>query len=369
MWSGEGECENSRQVMACPMEGRARRRRPPSQLEAAPRAGGARPPFQPEAVPRAGGCGAEAPPSGDPVLRFGRGEFLDFIPPVEKVWDDLPPYLEGYSPDHVAAIMSLPKCPSFDSGENLEDLSDFELDSTGFRRSEQCADIASDGEAGSERCETDDEVVSEDEETESEGEEVENDSEAEITKVSARPSVVVVLGVDWRRPGVPGYCIPHCRMVDIVLATADPPAECFTVYTSYLDNGFSIPPHPLLFKGWKHRLLELGLPLTLESFHALWTVRRMVEVSVSSDDGRYFYFTPQKAFRFLEGFVFSKGPWKEIFFFIRDDGWGLASEWSSSPIKITHLFARRVLFHSFYLGFADYVQIVDVTSSRPGLHA
>ncbi|XP_020549117.1 uncharacterized protein LOC105160179 [Sesamum indicum] len=285
--------------------------------------------------------------------------------------------------------MSLPKCPSFDSGENLEDLSDFELESTDFRRSDQCDDIASEGAPGSERCEIDDDVVSEDEETESEGEEVESDSEAEITQVSARRSVVMALGVDGRRSGAAGRRVPRCRTVDIGACDSvltreqlaglrvtyrvpsahkfilpsrgrrirDPPAGCFTVYTAYFDNGFSIPPHPLLvkvirsygvcisqltpnsfmcFEGWRRRLLELGLPITLESFHAVWTVRRVAEVSDSSDDGRYFYFTPQKACRFLAGFVSSKGPWKEKFFYVRDDGWGLASEWSSSPIKITY---------------------------------
>ncbi|KAL2237675.1 UNVERIFIED_CONTAM: hypothetical protein Sindi_0959200, partial [Sesamum indicum] len=255
--------------------------------------------------------------------------------------------------------------------ENLEDLSDFELNLTDFRRSDQCDDTASDGAPGSERCDIDEEVVNEDEETESEGEEVESDSEAEITQVSARPSVVVALGVDGRRSGAPGHRIPRCRTVDIgtcdnVLTREqlaglrvtyrvpsahkirDPPDGSFTVYTAYFDNGFFIPPHPLLvkvirsygicvsqltpnsfmcFEGWRRRLLELGLPITLESFHALWIVRRVAEVSDSSDDGRYFYFTPQKACRFLAGFVSSKGPWKEKFFYVRDDGWGLASEW------------------------------------------
>ncbi|KAL2237669.1 UNVERIFIED_CONTAM: hypothetical protein Sindi_0958600 [Sesamum indicum] len=318
--------------------------------------------------------GGEGPPLGVSV-GFNRGGFSDFVTPTEKIWDDLPPYLEGYSLEHIAAIMSLPKCPSFDSGEDLEDLSDFELNSTELRRSEQCDDIASDGAAGSKRCETDDEVISEDEETESEGEEVESESEeAEVTEVSARSSVVVELGVDRDgHSGVPGYRILRCRTVDIGTCDSvltreqlagirvtyrvpsvhkfilpsrgrrirDPPAGCFTVYIAYFDNGFSILPHPLLvkvirsygicvsqlmqnsvmcFEGWRRRLLELGLLITLESFHALWTVRRMAEVSDSSDDGRYFYFTPQKACRFLAGFVSSKGPWKEKFFYVRDDG-------------------------------------------------
>ncbi|KAL2252465.1 UNVERIFIED_CONTAM: hypothetical protein Sindi_0041200 [Sesamum indicum] len=279
-------------------------------------------------------------------MGFHRGGFSDFVTPAEKVWDDLPPYLEGYSSDHIAAIMSLPKCPSFDSGENLEDLSDFELNSTEFRRSEQCDDIALDGAAGSERCETDDEVVSEDEEIESEGEEVESESEeAEVTEVFARPSVVVALGLDKDgHSGVPGYRIPRCRTMDIgtcdnVLTREQLTDICVTyrVIRSYSICVSQLTPNSFMcFEGWRRRLLELGLPLTLESFHALWTVRRVAEVSVSSDDGRYFYFTPQKACRFLAGFVSSKGPWKEKNFYVRDDGWGLASEWSSSPIKITN---------------------------------
>ncbi|KAL2226735.1 UNVERIFIED_CONTAM: hypothetical protein Sindi_2032200 [Sesamum indicum] len=417
MWGGEGDCESDRRHFLrrgerdegggrrevgrragggggdapSPARGGASRwwqGAPPPARGRASSWGGAVPPL---ARGRASGWGPQAEDfaSSDLASGFFRGENSNFIPPTEKVWDDLPPYLEGYSPDHIAVIMSLPKCPSFDSGENLEDLSDFELESTDFRRSDQCDDIASEGAPGSERCEIDDDVVSEDEETESEGEEVESDSEAEITQVSARRSVVMALGVDGRRSGAAGRRVPRCRTVDIGACDSvltreqlaglrvtyrvpsahkfilpsrgrrirDPPAGCFTVYTAYFDNGFSIPPHPLLvkvirsygvcisqltpnsfmcFEGWRRRLLELGLPITLESFHAVWTVRRVAEVSDSSDDGRYFYFTPQKACRFLAGFVSSKGPWKEKFFYVRDDGWGLASEWSSSPIKITY---------------------------------
>ncbi|KAL2226399.1 UNVERIFIED_CONTAM: hypothetical protein Sindi_1998600 [Sesamum indicum] len=363
MWGGEGECENSQQVTACPTNGRARRRwgeargeTSSRRVDAPPSARGAAPPpssrqllglggeAPPPARGGASGWGAEAPPSGGSVLGF--------------VWDNLPPYLEGYSPNHIAAIMSLPKCSSFDLGENLEDLSDFELDSMGFRRSEQCDDMASDGEAASGRSKTDDEVVSEDEET----------------KLKGR-SVVVALGVDGRRPDIPGYRVPHCRTVDIgtcdnvltreqlvgirvtyrvpsankfILSSRgrrirDPSAGCFTIYTTYFviqSYGICVsqltPNAFMCFEGWQRRLLELKLPLTLENFHALWIVRCVAEVSVSSYDGRYFYFTPQKACRFLKVFVSSKGPWKEKFFYVRDNGWGLASEWSSSAITITH---------------------------------
>ncbi|KAL2237495.1 UNVERIFIED_CONTAM: hypothetical protein Sindi_0941200 [Sesamum indicum] len=375
-----GRREPPLQLEASP---RAGRRMPPLQLEATPRAGGrgrlpqleamsrARktrpPPSQPAAAPRAGGArfplslaAAEDFASSDLASGFFRGENSNFIPPTEKVWDDLPPYLEGYSSDHIAAIMSLPKCPSFDSGENLEDLSDFELESTDFRRSDQCDDIASDGAPGSERCETDDDVVSEDEETESEGEEVESDSEAEITQVSARRSVVMALGVDGRRSGAAGRRVPRCRTVDIGACDSvltreqlaglrvtyrvpsahkfilpsrgrrirDPPAGCFTVYTAYFDNGFSIPPHPLLVK-------------VIRSY-GVWLATSSIRVGASDNTRKFSCCMDRplsggsKACRFLAGFVSSKGPWKEKFFYVRDDGRGLASEWSSSPIKITH---------------------------------
>ncbi|KAL0320263.1 UNVERIFIED_CONTAM: hypothetical protein Sradi_5287800 [Sesamum radiatum] len=111
-----------------------------------------------------------------------------------------------------------------------------------------------------------------------------------------------------------------------------PPDGYFTVYATYFDAGFSIPPYLLLvriirsydicvsqltpnsfmcFEGWRCRLRELELLVNLQSFHALWTVLRVADVSTSTDDGHYFYFPPQKACRFLDGFVSSKGPCKE----------------------------------------------------------
>ncbi|KAL0431030.1 UNVERIFIED_CONTAM: hypothetical protein Sradi_0729000 [Sesamum radiatum] len=62
---------------------------------------------------------------------------------------DLPPYLEGYSPDHIATIMSLSKCPSYDSAENLEAISDSELNNyIRSRPSDQVEEVTSGSEGG-----------------------------------------------------------------------------------------------------------------------------------------------------------------------------------------------------------------------------
>ncbi|KAL0317450.1 UNVERIFIED_CONTAM: hypothetical protein Sangu_2159300 [Sesamum angustifolium] len=47
-----------------------------------------------------------------------RGGDVTFLPHIgcsssRSVWGDLPLYLEGYSPNHIATTMSLPKCHSF----------------------------------------------------------------------------------------------------------------------------------------------------------------------------------------------------------------------------------------------------------------
>ncbi|KAL0377763.1 UNVERIFIED_CONTAM: hypothetical protein Sradi_3081800 [Sesamum radiatum] len=149
--------------------------------------------------------------------------------------------------------------------------------------------------------------------------------EIEVSEMLERPSVVMALGAhDGKRRDVLRTRVPRCRVVDI--GTCDsiltreqlavirrvfnvpshkfvlpslghrirtPPDGYFTVYAAYFDSGFSIPPHPLLvkviksygicvsqltpnsfmcFEGWRRRFRELGLPVTLASFHALWTV-------------------------------------------------------------------------------------------------
>ncbi|KAL0445783.1 UNVERIFIED_CONTAM: hypothetical protein Slati_1706200 [Sesamum latifolium] len=75
---------------------------------------------------------------------------------------DLPPYLEGYSTDHIATIMGFPKCPSHNSLENLEEISDSEMNSSmGSRPSDQVEEVTSGSEGGGaceEQCECEDEV-------------------------------------------------------------------------------------------------------------------------------------------------------------------------------------------------------------------
>ncbi|KAK4438633.1 hypothetical protein Salat_0197800 [Sesamum alatum] len=104
--------------------------RPPWQLEALPRAREGRPA---SLVPQAGGE-PPLPPARGRALGW-RGatnsevetELLRLVKRAsfERVWNDIPPYTVGYSPDHIAAILSLPKCP-FDSGDNLDDVTDFD---------------------------------------------------------------------------------------------------------------------------------------------------------------------------------------------------------------------------------------------------
>ncbi|KAL0337411.1 UNVERIFIED_CONTAM: hypothetical protein Scaly_2016200 [Sesamum calycinum] len=300
---------------------------PPSQLEAVPRAGrdgggawlGAVPPVQLEAVPRAG-RGGGAPPifsSSRRCLELGGGG---------GGGGGAPPFF------HLEAVprAGLGEVPSSSRHRlELDELYDAEVNNSVNSEPDDRVEEVTSGSEGRgacvEQCESDDEVESEDEETESEGKEVESESEeTEVSEVLERPSVVMALGVHDGTRGFLGLEFPG------VVWT--PPDGCFTVYATYFDSGFSIPPHPLLvkiiqsfgicisqltpnsfmcFEGWRRRFRELGLPVSLASFHALWTVRRVAEVSTSTDDGRYFYFFPQKACRFLDGFTSSKGPWKE----------------------------------------------------------
>ncbi|KAL0316492.1 UNVERIFIED_CONTAM: hypothetical protein Sradi_5527400 [Sesamum radiatum] len=182
--------------------------------------------------------------------------------------------------------MSLPKCPSHDSLEDLDELYDAEVNNSVNSEPDDRVEEVTSGSEGRgacvEQCESDDEVESEDEETESEGKEVESESEeTEVSEVLERPNVVMALGVhDGTHRGISRTRVPRCRVVDI--GTCDsiltreqlaiirrtfnvpaahkfilpslgrrirtPPDGCFTVYATYFDSGFSIPPHPLLVK-------------------------------------------------------------------------------------------------------------------------
>ncbi|KAL0284977.1 UNVERIFIED_CONTAM: hypothetical protein Sangu_2799000 [Sesamum angustifolium] len=322
------------------------------------------------------------------------GYFISFLR-FEKVaftgaGGDLPSYLQGYSPDHIAAIMGLPKCPSHDSLEDLDELYDAEVNNSVTTEPDDRVEEVTPGGEGRgacvEQCESDDEVESEDEETESEGKEVE--SEVRRLKFPKYWSdqawswlwefmmgrVEASLGLEF--PGVVWWILG--------LAIVFLLGSSLRLFDGLL-IGFSIPPHPLLvkiiqsfgicisqltpnsfmcFEGWRRRFRELGLPVSLASFHALWTVRRVAEVTTSTDDGRYFYFFPQKACRFLDGFTSSKGPWKERFFYVRDDGWGLVSDWSSSHIKISH---RRELgrLRQNFMAAGLFSQKIDITHYFP----
>ncbi|KAL0284049.1 UNVERIFIED_CONTAM: hypothetical protein Sangu_2850300 [Sesamum angustifolium] len=88
--------------------------------------------------------------------------------------------------------MGLPKCPSHDSLEDLDELYDAEVNnSVTTENDDRVEEVTSGGEgrgACVEQCESDDEVESEDEETESEGKEVESESEeTEVSEVLERP--------------------------------------------------------------------------------------------------------------------------------------------------------------------------------------
>lgn len=124
-----------------------------------------------------------------------------------------------------------------------------------------------------------------------------------------------------------------------------PPSGFFTVYSVYFSSGFTLPPHPLLvdiirhaglcisqltpnafmfFLGFLHCFGELGLIPSLEAFHTLFVVKKVLQDS-------YFCFYPRSGCKFLEGCTSSWGPWKEIFFYIRDADWGLYVPWGESP--------------------------------------
>ncbi|KAL0354070.1 UNVERIFIED_CONTAM: hypothetical protein Sangu_0988300 [Sesamum angustifolium] len=121
---------------------------PSLRLEAVPRAGGeSLALLQLEVVPRAGspaqGTASSWGGEGWPfrltsfffclfwywlgtTISFSRFEKVAFT----GAGGDLPSYIEGYSPDHIAAIMGLPKCPSHDSLEDLDELSDIEVNNS-----------------------------------------------------------------------------------------------------------------------------------------------------------------------------------------------------------------------------------------------
>ncbi|KAL0453876.1 UNVERIFIED_CONTAM: hypothetical protein Slati_1365700 [Sesamum latifolium] len=124
-----------------------------------------------------------------------------------------------------------------------------------------------------------------------------------------------------------------------------PPPGYFTVYSAFFYLDFTLPPHLLLvdiikefglcvsllrtpsyiFEGFLYRFRELGLPLSVESFFTLFSVRKIANDS-------FFFFFPQNGCK-LDGNASSKGPWKEIFFYAKDLDWGFATSWGEvSPV-------------------------------------
>lgn len=82
----------------------------------------------------------------------------------------------------------------------------------------------------------------------------------------------------------------------------------------------------LIFAGFYEVLGKQKLPLMLDYFHALFLVR-WVKTSP------FFYFQLRIDCHFLENKVSNRGPWKEKFFYVRDD-WDVAAPWSSAASKI-----------------------------------
>ncbi|KAL0440356.1 UNVERIFIED_CONTAM: hypothetical protein Slati_2518600 [Sesamum latifolium] len=70
--------------------------------------------------------GASSPPVGVPSLHFEHSVLLS-----DRQWDDVLRYMQRYSPDHIATILSLHECLPSDSGDYLEDSNDYDSDDTG----------------------------------------------------------------------------------------------------------------------------------------------------------------------------------------------------------------------------------------------
>ncbi|KAL0419120.1 UNVERIFIED_CONTAM: hypothetical protein Sradi_1325500 [Sesamum radiatum] len=151
-----------------------------------------------------------------------------------------------------------------------------------------------------------------------------------------------------------------------------PPPGYFTVYSAFFSSGFTLPPHPLLmdiikksglcvsqftpnsftyFEGFLYRFRELGLPLTIESFFTLFSVRKVANDS-------FFFFFPRSGCRFLDGSASSKGPWKEKFFYVRDSDWDFATNWG----EVSPVLRSSHDFHLSFIGTGLFDQLLDVKS-------
>ncbi|KAL0298680.1 UNVERIFIED_CONTAM: hypothetical protein Sradi_6527800 [Sesamum radiatum] len=115
--------------------------------------------------------------------------------------------------------MSLPKCHSFDLGDNLEGMSDFNsINSIASKPSKQVEEVVS-GSEGDDVCaeqfeSENEEVGSKEEELDNEGEDVDNESEeVEVFEALGRPSIVMALGFDdGKHWGAQGFSM-LCNMV------------------------------------------------------------------------------------------------------------------------------------------------------------
>ncbi|KAL9152345.1 hypothetical protein ABFS82_11G116200 [Erythranthe guttata] len=126
---------------------------------------------------------------------------------------------------------------------------------------------------------------------------------------------------------------------------AEPPTGFFTVYVAHLSAGLTIPPHPLLieictdngismaqltpsailfFRGFCHRVEEIGLPLSVELFYALFSLMRK--------NREFFYFCPRANCKFLIRSSTSWEDWTERFFYVRDDNWGIPVTWRKNKV-------------------------------------
>ncbi|KAL0388089.1 UNVERIFIED_CONTAM: hypothetical protein Sradi_2690700 [Sesamum radiatum] len=163
--------------------------------------------------------------------------------------------------------MSLPKCPSHDSLEDLDELYDAEVNNSVNSEPDDRVEEVTSGSEGRgacvEQCESDDEVESEDEETESEGKEVESESEeTEVSEVLERPNVVMALGVhDGTHRGISRTRVPRCRVVDI--------GTCDSILTreqlAIIRRTFNVPPPISSF----FRLWVVGLGRLLTVFYRI----------------------------------------------------------------------------------------------------
>ncbi|XP_073275600.1 uncharacterized protein [Primulina huaijiensis] len=143
----------------------------------------------------------------------------------------------------------------------------------------------------------------------------------------------------------------------------NPPRGYFTLFLEYFTGGLLFPPQPLLvelvkslgmsfsqlspnavivYSAFCHKMQEIHMPLSVELFHSLFSVRR-------SKPDSHVYFQPRAKCKFLSRIPSPRSSWKSHFFYVKDCGWGIPVVWSSG----LRVIAMRGTHHALQLQCRD----------------